>query len=130
MLGNANDTCKTIVLTIIPATGTRFISSHSSPALRQPLSNILLSPGCISQRIEKAQVQIIQTQRESTLRFEVNFQAKHALVLLRLKLSTVFFPTGHFIIELLQEDEIKVNISASLSKIQAFHCYTFTIKYL
>lgn len=42
-------TCKTIVLTTVPATGTRFNSSHSSPALRQPLSYILLSPVCIYQ---------------------------------------------------------------------------------
>lgn len=42
-------TCKTIVLTTVPATGTRFNSSHSSPALRQPLSYILLSPVCVYQ---------------------------------------------------------------------------------
>lgn len=44
------NTWRTIVLTTVPATGTRFSSSHSSPALRQPLSNILLSPVCIFRR--------------------------------------------------------------------------------
>lgn len=40
------NTFNTIVPTVTAATGTKLPSIHSSPALKQPLSNICLSPGC------------------------------------------------------------------------------------
>lgn len=39
------DTCNTIIPTVTAATGTKLPSIHSSPALKQPLSNMCLSPG-------------------------------------------------------------------------------------
>lgn len=46
------DTCNTITPTVTAATGTKLLSIHSSPALKQPLSNMCLSPG-FSQQIKE-----------------------------------------------------------------------------
>lgn len=62
----------TIVMTMVPATGIKFNSSHSSPALKQPLSNICLSPGCISVKITNRNFRRIVTK----LTFQKNIQGQ------------------------------------------------------